>query len=864
MKNCNSNFLKKMLCLLFSIVMIITTVSSALILSVSAVPSVKITFNDTLNNTTQELSGETGSVINFPADPVDANGKKFFLGWFTDDNCRIEFKETVFGEEDVVLYSKWKSEYKVLSQDFENYTDDQFTVKETNGDKTKSNRNYFFEGMQKQSEVTYGGSGNAVKMVWDSTMVKDPNDPATYNNTRYKNIDAKVMLFKTFDNHVTYNVTFKYKFEKADTAVSFAFYTAQHNNIWAYSTSCANGELNTTSTEWQEYSTTVTVNYQERATDFAVYFVFKPKENKDYTVYIDDFVFTPVMQPSDYAVTVVANNGEDNQVLVGKRGDSFTLPEVKNGDREFLGWYADKDFTVPFNDTVFTRRNLTAYAKWGAEPISFKTAHIANAISIRAVYTLFFKNGEGVGVNDDYALNFYHDGDKTYQYTIDPEPIKFSQRAGNIDNVIKITKVEKGKVYKVSYMRRSGENSESDYTIKLITGADNIWNSGRISYNDTAVTVSAKEKEWIKETVYFIADFTVDSANYLYMQFNSADLTDAAFVDAYVDNVLVEEVTGNIVYFETNSDLVKDVVVSGNVGDEFEIPVLDNPEAQFIGWYADKELTVPFTSTTISEGFTAVYAKWGNKIMTFNNYPYTLKVRAPFTLSIKNGDGIGQNDKYALNFKYDADATYQSSMDSEPIKFVSRVNSKDNVAQIGTVEAGKVYLLSYYRRADKATNSSYSIVATTGGDNIWAGEYITYYGSKVVAKKNETDWVKETVYFMPTFTNTKYNFLYLQFNCIDITESAFVDAYVDSVYLEEVTGNVVFFDGNGNNAKNTVITGKIGDKFDLPTPVNGREVFDGWFTDKEFTTPYTSTTIDKAFTVVYAKSPPAPEYPFPK
>lgn len=842
----------KILTVMLCMVILATTLYNAIFLSVTAADNVKIIFNDTFNKTSQEISGKIGSEIPFPTDPTDANNKNWFMGWYTDEACKTEFTNTVFGDTDVTLYSKWASEYVSASQNFENYKYDSFKVLDSNGNKTKSNRNSFFEGMVKQSDVTFSGN-YAIKTTWDSTMTKIPEDPATYDAAkRYSSNDQKLILTTSLEDGVAYNVTFKYKFEKADTDVSAIIYTAQEGNIWAFTTNCGSFSLNTTSTEWQEASYTFT-NCNTTITTHAVYLVFRITENKDYTVYVDDFVFTPVMQPSDSTVTIVPNNGEDNEIIIGKRGESFTLPELKNGDRNFLGWYSDEELTVPFEYSVYQRKGVTAYAKWSAAPLTFDKEPMSNAISLRAVYTVFLKEGDGIGYSDNYALNFFFDGDATYQYVSDPEPIKFSQRANSIDNVIKVAKVNNGALYKITFMRKSGEKSESDFTVKLLTADNNIWTAGRLAYDDTAITVKSEEKEWVQETIYFSPNITVATANYLYLMFNSTDLTDASYVDGYVDNVLVEEVTGDIVYFKTNSDSVKDTVVSGKSGDKLEIPVIDSQDAPFLGWYSDKELTTPFTADTIPEGTTIVYAKWGSAPINFRNYTYEFKLRSAYTLSVKNSSKVGLNDDFALNFNYDADATYQFTADPAPIKFVDRYNTIDNVARIGTAISGKVYKLTYYRKASSDTNADYTIVPATGRDNIWSGEFISYDGAKVICSYKDKDWVKETVYFIPSFTNEKSNLLYLRFNCTSDKETSYVDVYVDNVSLEEVTDTMIFFDGNAVSAKDTVFFGKIGDTIEIPTPTNGRNTFLGWYTDKELTIPFTATTIEKQFTIVYAK-----------
>ena len=263
LKSTNFTF-KKILGIVCVFAIILGAIYTPIALAVKAASTVTVTFVDTLNNTENSISGTIGDTFSYPTDPVDQNGEKWFMGWYTDEALKTEFTDTMFGEDDVILYSKWASEYKTVTQGFEDYKYDAFSENNTSGNVTKSNKNYFFEGSVKQSDITYGNSVYAVKTVWDSTMTKIPEDPNTYNaKDRFSTIDAKILVGTDLVNGVAYKVTFKYKFDKADTAVKAVFRSAQMDNIWAYATVYDGINLNTASTEWQEASYTTRVGGEE-------------------------------------------------------------------------------------------------------------------------------------------------------------------------------------------------------------------------------------------------------------------------------------------------------------------------------------------------------------------------------------------------------------------------------------------------------------------------------------------------------------------------------------------------------------------------------------------------------------------------
>ena len=69
-------------------------------------------------------------------------------------------------------------------------------------------------------------------------------------------------------------------------------------------------------------------------------------------------------QPITFTVTFDAQNGTQPQTVAFD--DNFTLPaQPTNGDKQFLGWFTDKQGTTPWSVPESLSQNVVVYAKWG-------------------------------------------------------------------------------------------------------------------------------------------------------------------------------------------------------------------------------------------------------------------------------------------------------------------------------------------------------------------------------------------------------------------------------------------------------------------------------------------------------------------
>jgi len=852
--------IKKLIGIFCVLTLIIGAIYTPLALAVKAANEITVTFVDTLNSTENKITGNKGESFVYPEDPIDQSNKKWFMGWFTDETYKTEHTDGLFGEDDITLYAKWLGEYPSYTQDFENYTMDQYkvTVNSSTGAKEKDNRLYFFEGAEKQSAVTYDNSGNAIKIPWDSTMVKDPEVAGTYDAAgRWNSIDRKINLnIKALDN-VLYKLTFKYYVEKADTSFNFTVSSAATQNIWTGAKHYTGKIECKNEAKWNEAVFEFTTQFKD-GYDY-IYLVMNLTENKDVTVYIDDVKLEPVSQPYESNLVIKTGYGSD-EIITGNRGAAINLPTLVHPDgAEFLGYFADETFTTEFDKTKFERKPITVYAKWGAAPLTFKNHPYT--ITLRAFYALSLKNEKGIGYNDDYALNFLFDGDASYQRPNDTEPQIFYKRYATQDYCIRLCEVNNGSVYRITYYRKASDECQSDYSIGFMTSnTSNIYNSGVVLYPNTKVTAKADEKDWVKETVFLFPNFEIASSNVLYMYFNSLDGTADSYVDVYVDNVLIEEITDDTLYFDGNADGVGAEIVTGKAGDAFTAPTFKNGKCEFLGWFLDADCTKPFTATTIPAGFTIVYAKWSAAPEAFEKLPYPLTNadRAYYTISAKNGKNLGNGDDYALQFLFDGDASYQRPKDSEPTILYKRAGSIDNSVKVGNITSGIPYKVSFYTKAASDSNTDATINLSTAADNIWSAGYVSYTDTKITVKTTETDWVYREIYFIPNVTVANATALYLQILPSAFNEKTYSHVYIDDLSIEALSGDVIYFNANASGVLPAVVVGTAGDSFTAPTLKNGKSELLGWYLDADCTVPFTATTIPSGVTVVYAKWSAAP------
>ena len=704
----------------------------------------------------------------------------------------------------------------------------------------------------KNSEKIGVDDDYALNFYYDGDAKGIHNGAEYQLNTRANSTDNFALIANKVEDNTLYRVTYMRK--SGDTCQSdykIKFATAQASNIFGGYAECSDSLVQVASDDKEWVKEVVYFTTKLKGESFNALFILFNSADSSADAFVDAYVDNVTVEAitGDVLFLNFNNSNIDNDIIKGTAGDAITLPTPTDSRCEFLGWYADEALTIPFTATTLGEGFSYAYAKWSDPPITFE--NYPYNIFGRAIHTMSIKKGDNVGFDDKYALNFYYEADAEFNHN--GTTAKFNTRWQSTDNFAIIGQVAPDTLYKVTYMRKAGENCATDYKIKLATASkDNIYVS-YAEYADTIVTASSDDKEWVKEEFYFTSKLSNPAYNALFILLNATNGSDDALVDAYIDNVTVKAISGPALFIHTNIPSIENSIIEGVEGEAITLPTLTDTRCDFLGWYADAYLKVPFTATTFSAGITHVYAKWSTIPITFEDYEYSITGRAQYSVFIKKENGVGIDDNYAANFVLDASKSYVYNDTS--FTFFERIKAKDSALIIGKVNPNTTYKITYYRKSGATAKTATRIIPATGnGSNIWGGQYKEYTAETVTVAVKDKDWIKEEIYISPTFTDPNSNTLFLMFYSEDTSENARTNVYVDNVRVETVEPPYVFFEYN-NGEGYYLSRGEVGADIQFPAnPSYFGYSFGGWYIDTECTEKFTQTTFteDMAITV-YAK-----------
>lgn len=836
---------------------------------------VTVTFVDTYNNKEYTSTGLAGERIEYPEEPVDEQNEPdttWFMGWYTTDAYTEEFTDTEFAYKDKTVYSKWLSEIPAQAQDFENYTRDNRTVTTIThqGQQLKkyTNRMHFSYAMNKVDDPTGNGKGKVIDFTWDKNMVTDPENPASYDAAkRYASLDNILHLEGiNIEKDTRYTVTFEYFLEALgeETELSFILVNANKNDIYTNHISYADtdGAKHTFTAddigEWHTVTFEITGKYINQANN-GMFLMLGMSQNDDVKLYIDNVVFDAA-QPYQSFASYDLNNGKPAVVYEGKRGEALPDFVPENGGLKFLGWYADKELTIPFTQTHYSYKIATAYAKWAGSVIEFNNYSYA---SNRYMFNdLSMSIDKTDGYEDKFSVNWHYDGDKWSPY----QKNYVCARDSVVDDMVGLLRLENNKTYELSYYVRVN-SANSDFSIRVGSGAGgSIWDGGSVIYPTTVTNISADEagKGWIKKSVIFTTDFGTtakqESADFIYMFFYSVKKNMDTDINVSFDRVTITEVTENRIIFNGNADGVDTAYQTGAVGDDIVFPTLKNGSAQFLGWYTEAECEIPFTATKMAEGTTNVYAKWSAVPETFENYKYVSSSHYVFGKNMKlyNEKGTGvDGDNYTLRFDFDGTRIWQTDKDGKDITWNERgAGAVDNIARLGALQNNSIYKITYYYRANEGTNVDANILfLTCNNSNIWGSGRVAYSATEQVVTLKTTEWTKAEAVIYTDFADPSYNMLYIGLGANGkVSGNMRIIVDVDNVLIEKIEKPYVYFDGQTDTGYVEYCKGVAGGEIKLPAnPTKFGYDFNGWYSDKECTVPFTQTVFgenDKI--VVYA------------
>lgn len=255
----------------------------------------------------------------------------------------------------------------------------------------------------------------------------------------------------------------------------------------------------------------------------------------------------------------------------------------------------------------------------------------------------------------------------------------------------------------------------------------------------------------------------------------------------------------------------------------------------FAGWYYDTAFTKPVSGKNAPAESGDIYAMWGKApfVCDFEDYtPIKPNVRAKYVTDDVTGNSYldwwdGWTPETTTNIKGNTSYHYNSNIHKGDMRF--------------RVFSGTEYKVTFKY---KLLEGEVKVQGLTGDEaGSWDNRKDQTEGTNPEVVLNNVDpdnWQTATFSFVAALKDPAHNFLGLGILGLG-------HVYIDDIIIEceinnmNIYGSVIVLDTNGGK-KITHVSGEVGSKIILPTPVRSGYKFIGWYTDKTFTTKFTETT----------------------
>ncbi len=509
--------------------------------------------------------------------PTRPNSYLFFEGWYTDAD--FTNKITTVPDYDVTVYAKYNGTYLNFNNiaHVEGEAPSTVTIETDPADKTNK----------------------VVKFT------------APHNNRRnfmipvYDIAGSKAFELKT---NTSYVVSFKVKLvnnnmAQAECNLYQGDYSQKDESV-ATRTAIKGVGKSVTSTNW----TTVTCSfitgdtlYLERVKwSYQNHLLFTLYSNVGATgVYIDDFMIAESIKEAPEGAIGISFEANTTKIptLYGFPGESLpSLVTPTLSGHQFVGWYADKNLTVPFKDKFFGNKDITLYAKWAVDPFLVDFSNYQQGVvSARAK---FLKDDKGNDYLDwwvKYATTNTSDKGTPYRVYINKDDVHFT--------------CEKGQQYTFTFKYKLLDSEDNNITIQGVTsGKLNGWVSWAIC--PEKLVIDKPTDEWTTASLTFTA--TPEDSDGVYLSLGIAGHGHILIDDVQVSSTVSRaNLYGKTAIFFNANDGESVDPISGDPGEPItKLPTTTKKDYAFNGWYIDKELTTPFQAKTWGKEDLVLYASW--------------------------------------------------------------------------------------------------------------------------------------------------------------------------------------------------------------------------------------------------------------
>ena len=377
---------------------------------------------------------------------------------------------------------------------------------------------------------------------------------------------------------------------------------------------------------------------------------------------------------------------------------------------------------------------------------------------------------------------------------------KLVNSVSNKQHVIALNPISNNTRYLVTFHYQLA-NTDSNINVKFATMNYSINNESEVKVYDEAYTITSDDagKGYLMGAVIIETDCAASNANRLAMLVSSSanatytvyfDTISIQVIDAYEGYaVLIDETTGN------------HKAVVGKLGSAVETYEPESVKNKFMGWYTDDSLTTLYEGGyTYSNTYTCLYAGW------------------------VEGEGFEDFSSVVSGITVTTDP---DDKDNKYLTFTSSVTIK-----IATVESGKRYGVELRYSLEEATGS---VSVAVGGKQI-----------SVPATEVGVGW-NSLVYDVTADSTALY---------LNVAPTAAATLNIDDVIVYEINNymSVITFDQKDGYGEDAIRIGVKGTKINFPhVPVNGNNIFYGWYVDSALTAAYGSKVYGNSDITLYAR-----------
>lgn len=749
-----------------------------------------------------------GAAISAPPAPTKEGNT--FQGWYEDENLSKSFTFTTMPAKDLDLYAKWGKESYTITFDSKGGSEVSPITAEygapiaapANPVKT----GYEFAGWYLDEAytthftfATMPLNGATLYAKWDKASFK-----LIYHSNGGTEIPESVHLFGDAISEPSAPSKEGYEFAgwytDASLTTAFVFSTMPAHDVNLYA-------------KWTPKTYTITFDSQggslvEPISAGYGTAIQLPTPEKAGHVFVGWFLdenytqsFTSATMPLGgahlYAKWVLEPNSltfvtgfEDLTVspLEAYPGEPITLPTPQYMGYEFAGWFLEETFATEFTAQVMPEENITLYAKWTPQLVTYTVLHYAEDPEI-----------EGMFAEIKTEVKQAYTG-TTVQAVLLTEGL--TEITDHPNRVVSGTVKGDGSLMLYVYYSRN------TYTI-TVYGDGGIDDEG-----SEVVIISAKYGSTITSPVFtkkgyrFTGWSTVFPEAMPYYDLDISACWEAVYVNYKVEHY--QENAENADYTLTTAE-----IFSALIDHEVEATI-----KTFLG----------FTVNTL-------HPESKHSGITLENDALVLKVyykRNVYEISFRDSDG-NPLDIPAISAKFEAPITAPSEPTKEGYTFLGWFVSLSATEpfEFTTMPLGGATLYAKYQvRLYKITFVSYAEIGVT--------EITAEYGTPI---NPPSDPIRQGYTFKGWYLDEETTIPY-EFTVMPAEDITLYAKWEPN----QVTVTFVYLDGRAN----TVVTGSVGSQLEEISPTRDGYSFEGWYKDNQFTDKFTDFTFPVTSIYLYA------------